>query len=151
MFNKQSFEAFVESLDLKHFDAQELLKLGDGHYKSQSKSFGLNTFPPEELWPNVVVAIQELDALRAHFGAPVRLLSLYRSPAYNSAIGGARKSQHKEFRAIDFVCDAGTPRDWFEFLKVRRENGFWIGGLGLYRTFVHIDGRPRNATWGTKS
>jgi len=32
--------------------------------------------------------------------------------------------------------------------KKMREEGLFRGGLGLYKTFIHLDTRGRNATWG---
>ena len=90
-----------------------------------------------------------MEALRAHWGRPIVLLSSYRSPAYNRAIGDAApKSYHMQFRALDIAVAGKTPRQVFDQLSAWRDAGKFKGGLGLYNSFVHIDTRGSNATWG---
>ena len=81
-------------------------------------------------------------------GAPViHILSAYRSPAYNHAIGGASKSQHMQFSATDIFSPTVSPLAiWQELVKMRNE-GFFKGGLGHYATFTHVDTRGRNDDW----
>jgi uncharacterized protein YcbK (DUF882 family) len=59
----------------------------------------------------VVVApllISRLERLRATIGAPLRIVSGYRSPATNAAIGGAPNSQHLYGRAADIPSGYAT-------------------------------------------
>jgi hypothetical protein len=49
-----------------------------------------------------------LDPLRAAFGLPVRVLSGYRSPVLNRAVGGSPTSQHVRGEAADLRPAAGT-------------------------------------------
>lgn len=44
-----------------------------------------------------------LEPVRAHFGAPVRVTSGYRSPRLNVAVGGSATSDHCLGRAADFT------------------------------------------------
>jgi uncharacterized protein YcbK (DUF882 family) len=89
-----------------------------------------------------------LEKFRQEIGKPVVLTSVYRSPRYNASVGGARRSQHKEFCAIDFkVVGAGGPSDWARVLRRLRDNGVFRGGVGLYNTFVHVDTRGYNVNW----
>ena len=80
------------------------------------------------------------------------LTSVYRSPKYNAAIdGSATKSQHLEFRAADFsVPGKGNPKAWASKLREMRAAGVFSGGIGLYKTFVHVDVRGANADWKGK-
>lgn len=139
-----SFETFfVTNLpDLTHFSASEFLYKGATH-----EANGLNTDPPVPLWPNMVPLARVLEQLRGEVGAPVRLLSIFRSPAYNSAVGGASGSQHLQFKAADFVALTGTPANWAEHLRGMRSSGVFSGGIGTYRTFVHVDVRGTDADW----
>jgi len=69
--------------------------------------------------------------------------------AYNAAIdGAAAKSFHMRFQALDISVEGKTPKQVFAVLKKWRDAGKFRGGLGLYRTFVHIDTRGSDATWG---
>lgn len=49
-----------------------------------------------------------LDVIRADWGGPIRVVSGYRTLAHNTAVGGARASQHMEGRAADIVPMVGT-------------------------------------------
>ena len=86
------------------------------------------------------------EALRLLVGKPLVVLSAYRTPAHNVAVGGARWSQHVEGRALDLR----PPKGWSvtrlaDLAKLIPE----IQGIGYYPTFLHIDVRPteRRATW----
>lgn len=143
-----AFEEFIsDHVRLQFFSPRELLFKGAGHYQRGSKSFGLNTDPPPELWRNILPTIKILDRFRATLDAPIRIISAYRSPAYNRSIDGALRSQHTEFAAIDFMSARGKPVMWAQELKEMRHDGDFKGGIGVYRTFVHVDTRGWNADW----
>lgn len=131
-----------------HFFPAEFLVKGNQHASGPCQ--GKNTDPPEALWPNVVPLVKVLQEFRARIGAPVKLLSVYRSPAYNSCIGGAAESHHMKFHAADFVVlKQGTgPIDWARVLdQMRGSENIFKGGLHAYRTFVHVDTRGVNKNW----
>lgn len=115
----EEFRAFVDGLNLRHFRAEELL-----HGVDRTAGPVRNRMPPRESWSNLVPTILVLDTLRSEIGAPIRLLSAYRAPEYNRAIGGASASQHQDFRALDFTCDRGRPDDWAETLRSWRHGPF---------------------------
>lgn len=138
---------FAQNLpDVTHFRPSEFLAKGASHAKN-----GLNTDPPAELWPSVIPLARVMEAIRLEIGKPIKLLSVYRSPAYNAAIGGASKSQHMEFTAADFAVvgdNPGKPRDWAKVVdRMRWHDRSFKGGRGLYNTFVHVDVRGTNASW----
>jgi N-acetylmuramoyl-L-alanine amidase len=149
-----SLEAFIDGLGLNHFRGSEFTP-----YWSRVRSGIRNSPPPEELWKNIVKTLVVLDQFRAEMGSPVIILSTYRSPAYNQAVGGATRSEHKEFRAIDFTCRIGTPDSWARVLDGYRGRTFhdphtdrdfqFRGGIGIYRgsNFVHLDTRGTDANW----
>lgn len=80
---------------------------------------------------------------------PIKVLSAYRTPTWNRKIGGAPKSQHLEGRALDLRPPQGL--SVLQFYNLIRSNSkeFGIHGMGLYKTFVHVDIRPtdRLAVW----
>lgn len=74
-----------------------------------------------------------LEKLRAHVGHPIRIVSGYRCPVHNKAVGGAPNSMHMYGAAADIpagLCSAsvaahagfvgvGTKGDWAVHVDVR--------------------------------
>lgn len=89
----------------------------------------------------------EFERIRAVVGQPLTIGSAYRSPSHNRKVGGARKSQHVEGRALDLYPPAGWTIE--RFYRVIREVAAQpeslIYGVGRYPRFVHIDIRPAPA------
>lgn len=76
-------------------------------------------------------------------GVPVKILSGYRSPMHNAAIGGAKASQHMEGRAADVTIKGMEPAEVHAmFLRLHEEGKIRLGGLGRYPHFTHVDVRP---------
>lgn len=139
-------EKFAEWFDrqgFKHFKAAELT-----WYFSKVRNGVKNSFPPRELWPNIIPTMRILDRVRIHFGKPVEINSTFRSLFYNQAIGSPDGSQHIKFTAVDFTVTGVKPSEVFALLLLWRNSCNFVGGLGKYQTFVHLDTRPYNATWG---
>lgn len=148
MTDFRTFEEYFESVKItagiKHFDAKEFTSYFHTHRRGVT-----NSEPPREMWGNILPTLRIVEALRVHFGRPIVLLSSYRSPAYNRAIGDAApQSMHLQFRALDISVSGISPNVVFDLLKEWRSQGKFKGGLGLYNTFTHIDTRGTNATWG---
>jgi peptidoglycan hydrolase-like protein with peptidoglycan-binding domain len=140
------FSAYVATLGLRNFGVDELLFLGSQN--AAGKCQGLNDYPPQSLWTKIGPTAAILDKLRDDLAAPIYILSAYRAPPYNACLDGtATNSFHMRFQALDFVCDTGTPSDWASRLRNYRSRGLFKGGIGTYRTFVHVDTRGYNADW----
>lgn len=92
-----------------------------------------------------------LEAIReACEGRPIRIVSGYRSPAYNAArarasVGVAKDSQHIHGRAADIAVDGMAPSDVWRVLMQLSASGKvpQLGGAGVYRGWVHVDVRER--------
>lgn len=92
---------------------------------------------------NVVNLANQLDIIREELGKPLFILSGYRTPKYNRAVGGATKSQHLQAKASDLMTKYHTPKQIHAAIeKLIREGKVKNGGLGLYKTFVHYDIGP---------
>jgi uncharacterized protein YcbK (DUF882 family) len=52
-----------------------------------------------------------------------------------------------ENNALDVRCATGTPAQWAEFLRGKRREGLFTGGIGTYGAFVHVDTRGANRDW----
>lgn len=94
-----------------------------------------------------------LEPLRQRYGT-VTILSGFRTKSWNANVGGASRSYHiytihdGNDQAADVKCARGTPVDWhrtLNWIRNHRRNG--RGGLGLYRTFCHLDLRDTKADW----
>ncbi len=131
-----------------YFKPYEFLVKGPAHDNKESKAYGLNTDPPKDKWDNILPTARVIDEFRRRIAAPVTITSAYRSPKYNKAIGGAFKSQHMEFTALDFVVRGNsTPAIWASILRSMRTEGWFKGGIGTYSYFVHVDSRGENTDW----
>ena len=143
-----SKDAKLAEWGIMHFSASELMELGASHKSPGSPAFGKNSLPPRAKWNNIRKTVEILDELRKRIGQPIHILSAYRNSEYNHFVGGATKSQHLEFNALDFYAGGTTrPSHWAGILKDMRTNGDFMGGIGTYGSFVHLDTRGTNADW----
>lgn len=143
----------------EHFTAEEL------QFSATGARLGLDNTCPSELIPNMRLVADRLELVRAHFGTPVRVLSCYRSPAVNVAVGGSRNSAHRYALAADFIIP-GVPlveiARWCadnikDFDQIIYEFGSWVhmgfadkgprrqmltaikvGGKTVYRTGLEV-------------
>lgn len=146
----ERFQRLLDKAGVRHFKAHEFFVLGGNHHNPDSRAYGLNTEPPEELWENMIPTAVVLDHCRARVGKPVWITNAYRAPAYNRALPGtAPYSRHMSFDAADIQSRA-TPRTLYKTLLQMRREGLYKGGLGGYNSFVHVDTRGHNATWGKR-
>ena len=136
----QGFQRLLDKWGVRNFKAAEFFYRGASDERLQ-----LNTDPPASLWPNMERTAKTLQEARNRLGKPIRITSAYRSPAYNKRIGGVSNSTHVRFNALDLVTN--KPAALYLLLLYLRREGWFKGGLGLYRSFVHIDSRGHNATW----
>lgn len=151
MTTNQKLKSLQKKLDkakVSHFAAHEFFVKGGSHHSPRSRGYGLNTDPPDDLLDNIVPTAIVLQTARTMLGAPIIISSCYRSPAYNKAIGGASQSLHKTFQATDII--ATDLVRLYHILATLRASGAFLGGLGGYSSFVHLDTRGHNATWGIR-
>lgn len=86
-----------------------------------------------------------LEEVRGHFGKPVLVHSGYRCMKHNKAVGGAVNSQHLYGRAADISIRGVPPTEIAAYLKAMYPSQY---GVGLYKTFVHVDTRSgKPARW----
>ena len=141
---KQKFTTWFKRHKFRNFTADEFTS-----YFEVTRRGVKNSYPPEKMWGEIIHALRVVDELRDHFNKPCVILSSYRSPAYNKSCGGAKHSQHLSFTALDIAFVGVQPRTVRDTLLTWRRAGRFTGGVGLYSTFVHIDTRGTNATWGS--
>lgn len=105
---------------------------------------------PAEKIANAIELLQNLQIIRDHFQRPIVIISGYRSPERNAAVGGADKSQHLEAKAADIKIN-GVPTEeiYSRIDKLIAQGKIKDGGLGKYlnSNFVHYDIRGTRARW----
>jgi Peptidase M15 len=108
--------------------------------------------PPEEEWPNVVPALRFIrDHVKPAIGE-VTVASGYRDPEFNKCVGGAPRSAHRGFYALDLL-PAHRAIGRKELIAIlcplhAREGRANHIGMGIYRARrFHIDAL-RYRGWG---
>jgi len=141
---EKEFKKWFDGLGIRHFSAKEFIS-----YSRRTRRGVKNSLPPKSKWKNILPSLWAADVLREHLGKSCTLLSSYRSPAYNEAVGGAKFSQHKEHKALDLSFNGVSPQRAYNTIKKLRDAGLFRGGIGLYvrSGFIHIDCRGANRSW----
>lgn len=105
-------------------------------------------YPDEWIQARLQPLCTLLDIVRQEHGGPIVVVSGYRTPAYNRRIGGAAKSRHVEGDGVDIAPLRPSPERCerlhhliLRLHHARRVTG--LGGIGLYKHWVHVDIRPR--------
>lgn len=91
----------------------------------------------------------ELSLMRGK-SVPLAIISGYRSPRWNERVGGVKASRHMEGDAADVRAMGVSVEELHATaLRLHRQGKIRIGGLGLYKGWVHLDVRPgvRLAQW----
>lgn len=96
---------------------------------------------PADVQANLEKLAPVLQAIRDHFKTPIQIVSGYRCPAHNAAVGGAKASFHMKGIASDIVLAGVPPLKVAAFAKTLPQ----VGGLHAYvaQGFTHVDIRPR--------
>lgn len=87
--------------------------------------------------------MNRVDRLRAELGFPLIIVSGARCENHNAAVGGARNSYHKLGEAADIRYPHTMEKR--RKLQIRALQRF--GGIGFYRTFIHVDTRADPVSW----
>lgn len=114
--------------------------------------------PYPEAWRHTraIILAAEFEAVRELYGKPLYVNSAYRTPAWNTKVGGSKASQHCEGRALDLqplwrdrVDNKAVIALWRAASERAQRPLSRIRGLGFYPWGVHIDIRPADTlvTW----
>lgn len=138
----------LDAAGVRHFTARELCPVG----KLANGTGPALQPPPSVLWKNIIDTVKVADWLRERVG-PLIVLSGYRDPEYNRAVGGATASLHLEFNALDLRAVRATVGELADLAKSHPDAARL--GIGEYPRsgFVHLDtrgylGRTAPARWG---
>lgn len=129
----------LRNAGVQYFTADEVVK------PEKKRGNVRNGVPPWELLPNIVPTLRILDRVREELGSPLMVSSGYRSPEYNDAVGGASRSLHMAFSAIDCYSEDVANVELYEVLRSVVGDHFLAAfcGLGYYEhaQFCHFDTR----------
>lgn len=102
----------------------------------------IDNTPPAAIVETLTKTAKRMDHVRRLLGRPINVLSGYRSPEVNAAVGGSRTSSHMTGEAVDFICpNFGTPEQVFNKIK---ESGVDFDQLIVeFGRWVHIGFGPR--------
>lgn len=82
----------------EHFTLAEMLR------SATAIRLGLDNMPEsDEIYDNIERMCSALELVRAFYNKPVNVLSCYRSPQVNQAVGGSNSSAHMKALAADFT------------------------------------------------
>ena len=89
--------------------------------------------------------IDSLQALRDLIVVPIYVKSGFRCAWWNKRVGGVRNSTHVRGIAADIRCGELTPAELARFAE--EVPAFANGGIGVYKSWVHVDVRGKRARW----
>lgn len=121
-------------------------KAKEGNVKL-SKNFTVKEFACSDGTDTVFISltlVNLLQKIRNHFGNAVIINSAYRTEAHNKSIGGATYSQHKYGLAADIHINGVTPKEIAAYVETLMPSS---GGIGIYKSFVHVDVRRVKSRW----
>ena len=146
VWKKKSGDAHEPEGEKPMVEINAYSKAKDGG-KKLSTNFTVKEFACKDGSDAVLVAprlVMVLQSIRSHFGVPVVIHSAYRTPQYNAKVGGVARSQHCYGTAADIVVKGQTPEAVAAFARTLMPD--W-GGVGVYKSFTHIDVREARADW----
>ena len=142
----KSGDAFEPEGEKPMVEINAYSKAKDGD-KKLSTHFKVKEFACKDGSDAVLVAprlVMVLQSIRSHFGAAVTINSGYRTPQYNTKVGGVAHSQHCYGTAADITVKGQKPAAVAAYARQIMPD--W-GGVGVYDSFCHIDVREAKADW----
>lgn len=142
----KSGDAFEPEGEKPMVEINAYSKAKDGS-KKLSGNFKVSEFACKDGSDAVLVAprlVMALQTIRDHFGSAVTINSAYRTPQYNTKVGGVAHSQHCYGTAADITVKGQKPETVAAYARTLMPD--W-GGVGIYSTFTHIDVREARSDW----
>lgn len=119
--------------------------------KALSANFKVREFRCKDGSDKILVEtalVNLLQELREHFGKAVTISSAYRTGSHNTAVGGSPRSRHLLGTAADISIYGVTPLEVAQYAEALMPSS---GGIGLYKTFTHVDMRTSRTRWDSTS
>jgi len=121
-----------------HFTLEEMTFSATGHARGLDNSISAKENPA--LYANVKSTAEHMEEVRALLGAPVTVISCYRSFLVNKAVGGVANSDHLRALAVDFRNKKYSIQETFEII---RNSGLKYDQLiDEFNSWIHIGFGP---------
>lgn len=134
--NAQGFQSFLLASGVRKYDASDLIA---PYNKSAAKKCGYDVLlPGKEDWQKGAALALWAEDLAAFAGELPVIRNWYRPSCYNSAVGGASKSDHLTARAIDMDFDTATARRKAQKELCRAWNSSLNMQIGLGGQSIHL-------------
>ena len=146
VWKMKSGDAFEPEGEKPMVEINAYSKAKDGSRKLSSH-FTVKEFACKDGSDAVLVAprlVMVLESIRSHFGTAVTINSGYRTPQYNAKVGGVAHSQHCYGTAADITVKGQAPAAVAAYARTIMPD--W-GGVGIYKTFTHVDVRETRSDW----
>jgi zinc D-Ala-D-Ala carboxypeptidase len=92
--------------------------------------------PPANIVANIRMINERIQVVRTQFGKPLRFTSGYRCPRLNTAVGGAKASEHLDALGVDISTSGMSQKDVIDLIEMFIMQG--CKRIGLGRTFIHV-------------
>lgn len=103
---------------------------------AKSSNFTEQFNPPQRILDNIQAINVPIQAARTKFGKPFNITSGYRCPRLNTAVKGARASEHLDALGVDLSTRNYTQAEVIRLIEIFIELGCKRIGLGA--TFIHV-------------
>lgn len=122
------------------------ISFSQGTVSATAARLGIRNQPTQAVINNMKVTAEAIyEPLVAHFGVPPTIISFFRSPALNRAVGGSQTSQHMTGQALD-LRGAGSVTNAQLFNYIRQHLPFdqliWEFGTATEPSWVHVSFVP---------
>ena len=123
------------------------------HFKIDDFKCKNGTLPLPAMRKDLDLLMQQLEVLRAALGGhKIYIKSGFRTPSYNSTMGGLETSEHLKAKAAHLSMGNISPLEISTKILALIESGQMLqGGLGLHDDYVHYDIRGTEVRWDKRT
>jgi len=121
----------------------EHVSYNEAIYSDTALRLNIKNEPNDYQISNMVgIANHVFEPLREYVGGPIKITSMFRNEILNRAIGGAKRSQHMEGRAMDLDDTFGhkTNAEMYKFIKenLNFDQLVWEFGTDENPDWIHV-------------
>ena len=121
----------------------EHVSYNEAIYSDTALRLNIKNEPNDYQISNMVgIANHVFEPLREYVGGPIKITSMFRNEILNRAIGGAKRSQHMEGRAMDLDDTFGhkTNAEMYHYIKenISFDQLVWEFGTDENPDWIHV-------------